>query len=98
MAKETAAARRTRIEGLLSHYDEASRQLRKLAKDVDSMKEQIKEIPPGTYGEWIRSAGTPREIMDQQAVKRDYEERGATLPTKTTDAPIVVTHAAASSR
>lgn len=95
MPRETAAAKRSRIEGLLADYDDKSRQLRKLAKDVDSLKDQIRDVPPGTYGEWIRSAGTPREIMDQAAVKRQYEERGETLPTKTTDAPIVVTHAAA---
>lgn len=98
MGRETAAARRTRIEGLLADYDNLNRQQLKLKKEVDSLKEQIRDVPPGTYGEWIRSAGTPRENMDQQAVKRQYEERGETVPTKMTEAPIVVTHIAASKK
>lgn len=91
MAKETAAQRRTRISLLLADYDARSRELRKLAKIVDGLKEQIREVPVGTYGDWIRSEGTPREIMDQAAVKQEYAARGEDLPMRMTDAPIVVT-------
>lgn len=94
MAKETAAARRSRISMLLADYDARSRELRKLAKDVDSLKEQIREIPPGTYGEWTRAEGTPREITDQAAVKAHYAEIGLPLPTKMTEPPVIVTPAA----
>lgn len=90
--RETAAQKRNRIAMLLADYDARSRELRKLAKDVDSLKEQVKEIEPGTYDEWTVSTGTPREIMDQAAVKREYQDRGQVLPTKMTDAPIVVAH------
>jgi hypothetical protein len=90
MARETAAQRRTRIEMLLADYQNRSSELRKLVKIVDGLKEQVKEVAPGTYGEWQRSTGTPREILDQAAIKAKYAELGLTLPTKMTDAPIVV--------
>lgn len=91
MARETAAQKRTRISMLLADYDARSRELRKLAKDVESLKEQVKEIEPGTYGDWILGTGTPREITDQAAVKQAYAERGEKMPTKMTEAPVTVT-------
>lgn len=90
MPKETVAQKKSRVSLLLADYDARSRELRKLGKDVETMKEQIKELEAGAYGEWILSRGTPREIMDQKAVKDDYTTRGATMPTKMTEAPIVV--------
>lgn len=90
MARETAAQRRTRVALLLADYDARSRELRKLMKIVDGLKEQVREVPVGTYGEWVRSEGTPREIMDQAAVKQDFADRGLTVPVKLTDPPIVV--------
>lgn len=91
MAKETAAQRRTRIGMLLADYDARSRELRKLAKDVDALKAQIREIEPGTYGDWIRGEGTPREVMDQQEAKRLLTAAGIPVPVKLTEAPITVT-------
>lgn len=91
MARETAAQKRTRISMLLADYSNRSAELRKLVKIVDGLKEQVREIDPGTYGDWQRSTGTPREILDQAAIKAKYAELGLTLPTKMTDAPIVVT-------
>jgi hypothetical protein len=93
MARETAAQKRTRISMLLADYDARSRELRKLTKDVDALKEQIREIPAGTYGDWTRGEGTPREIMDQTQVVKEYSERGVALPTKMTAPPIIVTAA-----
>jgi hypothetical protein len=90
MAKETAAQKRTRIALLLADFDARNRELRKLTKIVEGLKEQVKEIDPGTYGDWQRSDGTPREILDQAAVRQDYAERGVPLPMKVTDAPAVV--------
>ena len=93
MPRETAAQRRTRIEMLLADYDARNRELRKLEKEVDTLKEEIQaNVPVGTYGEWIRSSGTPRELLDQQAVREQYKSRGEEIPTKKTAAPIVVTH------
>jgi hypothetical protein len=88
--RETAAQKRTRIAMLLADYSNRTSEYRKLAKIVDGLKEQVKEIAPGTYGEWQRSSGTPREILDQNAIKAKYAELGLTLPTKMSDAPIVV--------
>lgn len=91
MPRETAAQRRTRIAMLLADYDARSRELRKLAKDVDSLKAQVREIEPGTYGDWVRGTGTPREIPDAAAIKAAYAERGEPIPTKMTEAPVTVT-------
>jgi hypothetical protein len=88
--KETAAQRRTRIGMLLADYDARSRELRKLQSIVKGLKEQIEEIPEGTYGEWVRSHGTPREIVDQAAIKAKFTELGEPLPMKMTAAPILV--------
>lgn len=92
MPKETAAQRKTRIGDLLADYYRRSAELRKLAKDVDAMKEQIRaEVEPGTYGDYVRSAGAPREITDHDAVKRHYAELGQPMPVKLTAAPVIVT-------
>lgn len=88
--KETAAQRKTRYAMLLADYDARSRELRKLDSIVKGLKEQIAEIPEGTYGEWTRSHGTPREIVDQAAIKARFAELGEVLPTKMTSAPILV--------
>lgn len=92
MARETAAQKRTRIALLLADFDARNRELRKLIKIVDGLKEQVKEIPVGVYGEWQRADGTPREITDQAAVKAHYAELGVDMPTRLTDPPIVVSH------
>jgi hypothetical protein len=92
MAKETVKARNARFSDLLGMLDARQRELNKLSSEVKSLKEQVKsEVPPGTYGDWIRAEGTPRQVLDQAAVRADYQERGVPLPMKTTDAPIVIT-------
>lgn len=91
--RETKAQKTTRISLLLADLDARSRELRKLTKEVETLKEQAKAIEPGTYGEWIRSDGTPRQILDQAAVREAYKARDEALPMKTTDAPVVVTFA-----
>jgi hypothetical protein len=88
--RETAAQKRTRIAMLLADYSNRAAELRKLSKIVDGLKEQVREIPLGVYGEWQRSEGTPREIADAVAIKARYAALGETLPTKMTEAPIVV--------
>lgn len=89
-AKETAAQRKRRFEMICADYDARSRELRKLESIVKGLKEQVREIPEGTYGEWTRSHGTAREIVDQAAVKTHYATIGEPLPTKMTEAPILV--------
>lgn len=93
--RETKAQKVSRVSLLLADYDEQSKALRKLSKRVDEMKAEIrKEIEPGTYGEWIVSTGTPREILDQLEAKNLLTGRGIPIPTKMTDAPVIVTHVA----
>jgi hypothetical protein len=91
MPRETAAQKRSRISLLLADYDARNRELRKLETIVKGLKEQVKEIEPGTYGEWIRSEGTPREILDQAAAKKLIIQLGAEVPMVMTSAPVVVT-------
>ena len=93
-AKETKAQRTTRIAMLLADYDAQSRELRKKTAEVENLKKQIRDVEPGQYGEWIRGTGTPREIVDQAAVKRAYAERGEAMPTKVTEPSVTVTHVA----
>lgn len=90
MARETIKQRTTRVSMLLADYDARSRELRKLAKDVESLKEQVKREEPGTYGDFVLATGTPREIVDQAKVKEDFAARGVELPTKMTDPPVIV--------
>jgi hypothetical protein len=95
MAKETAAQRRERYARLLADYDELNSRMRKDERDMKALKDQVREIPAGTYGEWLRSLGTPRVITDMDAVREDYAARQLELPTKETEPPIVVRHVAA---
>lgn len=92
MPRETKAQRTSRITMLLAEYDARSLELRKLTKEVDNLKLQVKELDPGEYGDWILATGTPREITDQAAVKADYAARGVPMPTKMTDPPVIVRH------
>jgi hypothetical protein len=98
MPRETKAQKSTRIGLLLADYDESSRALRKITKHVDELKAQIRDIDPGTYGDWVLSRGTPREILDQKALAVLLTENGMEAPKTVTQAPIVVTNRNASDR
>lgn len=91
MARITAAQKRKLAEMLLADYANRAAELRKLTKIVDGLKEQVRELEPGTYGTWTRGVGTPRAVLDHAAVKAFYARHGEDLPTKMTEAPIVVT-------
>ncbi len=95
MPRETKKQRDARVSMLLAEYDEKSRQLRKLEADVKALKDQLRELPSGTYADWVLSEGTPREILDQPAVKALLAELGKAVPMATTRAPIIVSHVAA---
>jgi predicted nuclease with TOPRIM domain len=97
MPRETKAQKNARVGALLADYDEKSRQLRKLEGDLKDMKDRIRELAEGQYGEWIFTYGTPREILDQAQVQKDYAEQGWEVPKTETRAPIVVKHVAATS-
>ena len=94
MARETKIQRNARVSALLAEYDATMAALRKYEKTAKDLKEQVREIEPGPYGDWTLALGTAREIMDQQAVVADYKARGAKLPTKMTTPPLVVQPAA----
>jgi len=91
MARETKAQRVARVSALLAEFDARTRERNKLDTIVRGLKEQVKEIDPGTYGDWVRAEGTPREIMDQPAARELLTANGLTVPVKMTDPPIVVT-------
>lgn len=97
MPRETKAQKNARVGALLADYDEKSRQLAKLESDVKDLKEQIRELSAGAYGEWTLAWGAPRSILDQAQVRKDYADNGWELPKKETQAAIVVTHASATS-
>jgi hypothetical protein len=89
-ARETAAQKRTRINMLLADYDNRSKELRKLIKIVDGLKEQVREVEPGKYGDLELSEGTAREILDQPAARKALTEAGFAIPMMMTQAPLVV--------
>jgi hypothetical protein len=94
MPRETKAQKTTRISLLLGDYDEKSKRLRKLANEVDDLKGQIEaaELESGTvYGDWIFGRGTPRNNVDNEAVKEHYASLKLELPRKLSKAPIIVT-------
>jgi hypothetical protein len=97
MPRETKAQKNARVGALLAEYDERSRQLRKLEKDVKDLKQRVRELTEGTYGEWMFTLGTSREIMDQQQVQKDYASRGEDVPKVSTQPQIVVKHVATTS-
>jgi hypothetical protein len=90
MARETIKQRNARVGDLLAHYFEVNAQVKKLSNELDSLKEQVRQEDPGTYDGWELAHGTPREIMDQKAVKEDYEQRRVAVPTTTTQPPLIV--------
>jgi hypothetical protein len=83
-----------RISLLLGEFDARSKELNKLQTIVKGLKAQVAEIEVGTYGEWIRTAGTARNMLDQRAVVADYAARGLEPPMMLTKAPVQVTHVA----
>lgn len=90
MPRETAAQKRTRISLLLADFDARTRELRKLEKIVDGLKEQVREITPGTYNDWSVAEGTPREILNQPEAKRLLTVAGIEVPTVMSRPPMVV--------
>ncbi len=90
MPRETKAQAALRVGTLCASFDAHRAELRKLEKIVKGEQEQIKAEAPGTYGDWIISRGSPREITDSAAVKAHYAEIGVELPTKMSDAPVIV--------
>lgn len=89
--RETKAQKASRVSALLADFDARNREANKLKTIVEGLKAQIKELDPGTYGDWVLAAGTPREMLDQREAKRLLTEKGIPVPMRLSDAPIVVT-------
>lgn len=97
-ARETAAQKRSRVSALLADYDNRSRELNKLKKIVDGLKEQIKELPSGTYGEWQLAFSSGRELFDQAEAKRLLTNLGVEIPMFTSAQSAVVAPVAAGAK
>ena len=95
MARETKAQKAARVAMLLAEYDEKSRALRKLERDVKALGDQVRDLDPGTYQDWVFSFGTPREILDQPAARELLTELGKDVPMMSTRPPLVIQHIAA---
>lgn len=94
MPRETKAQKAARVALLLADYDAKCRELRKLGKTVDQLKEEIRTLDPGTYGEWMYAQGGTREILDQEAAKRWITDHGGEVPMTETRPSVVVRHVA----
>jgi hypothetical protein len=94
MARETKAAKTSRISMLLADYNAKSSELRKLTTIVDGLKEQVRGVHEaegnGTFGDWTLAEGTPREILDQVEAKKRLTDRGIPVPMRVTAAPMIV--------
>jgi hypothetical protein len=91
MARETAAQKKSRLSALLAEYDARNRELSKLTTIVRGLKEQLREIQPGTYGDWNLSFSTPRQILDQPKARALLTAAGVEVPMIETQPIIAVT-------
>ncbi len=91
MARETAAQKKSRLSALLADFDARNRELNKLMTIVKGLKEQVREIDPGPYGDWVLAHGTAREMFDQREARRLLTEAGIEVPMVMSQAPMVVT-------
>lgn len=69
----------------IAAYGEATQQVTALYKEKDRLAEIIRGLR-GTAGEWrisLSKAGEPKEVLDEDAVRADYERRGFAPPVTT---------------
>lgn len=92
MARETAAQKKSRISALLADYDARNRELAKLQTIVKGLKEQVRELSAGEYGEWRLAYNTPRQILDQAKARALLTGAGIEVPMVETQASVVVSH------
>lgn len=83
---------KAQIGMLLADLEAAQVDKRKAEKREKDLKEEIGELSlkEGVYGDMSYALGTPREIMDQPAVRELVKANGLKVPTKFTEAPMVV--------
>jgi hypothetical protein len=88
--RETVKQRTARAADLLAHYHEVNEAAKKINAELDSLKDQVRELDPAEYDGWELAHGTPRVIMDQKAVQADYDKRRVECPTMETRPPLIV--------
>lgn len=91
MPRETIKARNARVSALLAQYDAVNRDANKLDSIRKGLREQIRELDAGPYGEWTLSYGTPKEIVDGKALRSMITEMGLELPMTQSQPSIIVT-------
>lgn len=90
MARETKAQMNSRISALLADYDARTRELNKLTTIVKGLKEQVRELSAGDYGDWRLTYSSPRQILDQSKAKALLTGAGIEVPMVETAPPVVV--------
>lgn len=90
MARETAAQKKSRVSALLADYDARTRELNKLTTIVKGLKEQVRELSAGEYGDWRLAYSSPRQILDQAKARVLLTGAGIEVPMVETAAPVVV--------
>lgn len=88
--RETAAQKRTRISMLLADFDARNREANKLNAIVKGMREQIKELKAGTYGEWQLAFTPGRQIVDAAALNEIHAKLKIEVPMKSSAPSVVV--------
>lgn len=90
MARETKAAKAARVGALCAEYSRLTEQVAKAEADLKTIKEQLREVEAGAYGDWSLGFGKPRVILDHSAVRQAYAERGEAVPMTRTTPPLNV--------
>lgn len=91
MPRETAAQKRSRLSALLGDYDARNRELNKLTTIVKGLKEQVREVEAGSYGDWNLTYGAGREMLNQSEAKKLLTEAGIEIPMIATQGSIIIT-------
>lgn len=79
------------LTAAIAKYGETAQQIGRLYKDKDKLADMIRGLR-GTAGDWRISLSKPGEdktVLDEDAIRADYEDRGVTVPevTKPGSAP-----------
>jgi hypothetical protein len=84
MARKTAAQRATEVQyaNVLGEYFVVHEEKKEQDKEDRRLKRAIETVPDGQWGEYVKTVGNPRIVMDNDAVAERYARLGETVPTK----------------
>lgn len=90
-ARKTAAERATERENarILGEYFDTHEAKKEHDSEDRRLKRAVELIPDGQWGSYLKTYGTPRLVMDQDAVRARFEELGETVPMKPSH-PLIV--------